>query len=286
MVRDTDLDWQLISARDPFYGVLTNERYLTENLTPGAVEEFYESGRIDVGHTVDTLRGLSGGDFAPDVALDFGCGVGRLTFAMAEYANRVIGVDVAEPMLEVGRQQATQRRVGNVELRTDLPDGGVDWVNSVIVFQHIPPDRGQQLFDDLVGRLRPGGYVSLQLTFFRDRRHTGEVERDLGDYRYDGKVVQLLSPPGADGAGGMSMYDYDLNRVFRTLFTAGVERLGVDHTDHGGCHGVMLHGRKRLDALELTAGAPEPATTAGVPSTTPAALARLRRLRRRLRLRG
>jgi len=285
MVRDTDLDWQLISARDPFYGVLTNERYLTENLTPAVVAEFYESGRIDIDHTVDALRELSGDPFAPEVALDFGCGVGRLTFAMAGYARRVVGVDVAEPMLEVGRQQAAQRGVGNVDLQTDLPVVGVDWVNSVIVFQHIPPDRGQRVFDDLVRLLRPGGYLSLQLTFFRDRRHTGEVERDLGDYRYDGKAVELLSPPSADGAGGMSMYDYDLNRAFHTLFTSGVERLRVDHTDHGGCHGVMLHGRKRLDAPDVVE-AGEAVATAPVPTATPAAMARLRRLRRRLRLRS
>ena len=41
------------------------------------------------------------------------------------------------------------------------------------------------------------------------------------------------------------MYDYDLNRVFRTLFTNRVERLQVEHTDHAGCHGVYLFGQKR-----------------------------------------
>jgi hypothetical protein len=42
----------------------------------------------------------------------------------------------------------------------------------------------------------------------------------------------------------MSMYDYDLNRVFRTLFLAGIEEVMAKHTDDGGCHGAWFYGQK------------------------------------------
>ena len=71
--------------------------------------------------------------------LDFGCGAGRLTFAMAKYAKEVVGVDVAEGMLRVARERIDVRKIRNVELRTTLPAEQVDWINSLIVFQHIPP---------------------------------------------------------------------------------------------------------------------------------------------------
>jgi cyclopropane fatty-acyl-phospholipid synthase-like methyltransferase len=191
------------------------------------------------------LRRINGGAFSPKSAIDFGCGVGRLSFAMAELCEQVVGVDVAEGMLQVGREQASTRKIRNVDFRTDIPDGPVDWINSLIVFQHIPPARGHQLLAELVDRLSPGGFCSVQLTFFRDQRHSGEINRDIADYRFDGDSVELLSttspPPGE-----MTMYDYDLNRVMRTFFLAGVSPVTVDHTDHAGCHGAWCFGVKRL----------------------------------------
>ena len=188
-------------------------------------------------------------------ALDFGCGVGRMTLAMRKYAREVVGVDVAPGMLDVAREQAAARNVTNVEFRSTLPDQPVDWVNSIIVLQHIPPRRGHMILEQLVALLGPGGWFSVQLTFFRDERHAGEVTRDLADYRYDGETVEVLTSRDAD-VGSMSMYDYDLNRVFRTLFLAGIEEVLARHTDHAGCHGAWLFGLEasadlRRRSLEL-----------------------------------
>lgn len=244
MQRDTDTDWKVIADRQPYFGVLANEQYLPQNLTDDGIEQFYESGRTDIGYVEQMLRKVNDGQFAPKVGLDFGCGVGRLTFAMAERCERVIGVDVAEGMLRVGRDRAKARRIRNVDLRADVPDEPLDWINSLIVFQHIPPARGHELLARMVGQLRVGGLVSVQLTFFRDRRHAGEINRDIADYRFDGSTVEVLStndpPPGE-----MTMYDYDLNQVMRTLFLAGVSPVTVDHTDHAGCHGAWCFGVKR-----------------------------------------
>jgi trans-aconitate methyltransferase len=243
MVRDTDADWNVIATHQPYFGVLANERYLAENLTPDAIEAFYESGQADIDHVMRVLARVTGGEVAPRRGLDFGCGTGRLTFAMAKYAGEVVGVDVAEGMLRIARERALAQKVGNIELRTTLPTEPVDWINSLIVFQHIPPPRGYAMLAELVELLAPGGLVSVQLTFFRDDRHIAEITRDLADYRYDGTTVELLSHAGSP-AGGMSMYDYDLNRVLRTLFLGGIESVTTEHTDHGGSHGAWFYGRK------------------------------------------
>ena len=113
--------------------------------------------------------------------------------------------------------------------------------------QHIPPRRGIELLDEMLARLRPGGFVGIQLTFYHDSRHKGEVDRVLADYRFDGETIDLLSPDEATPAGVMTMYDYDLNRVFMTFFKHGLEELVVQHTDHAGCHGVFVFGRRHGD---------------------------------------
>jgi SAM-dependent methyltransferase len=244
VTRDTDDDWRIIATHQPFYGVLANERYYTHLLTPDAKEEFYASGVADIDYVAGTLAALNGGHFAPTTALDFGCGVGRLTFAMAKYAPSVIGVDVADAMLDVARREAMERGVAGIELQDDLPECRVAWINSHIVFQHIPPERGHEILDRLVQLVEPGGFLSVQVAFFRDGRHKAEVMRDLADYRYDGRYVELLSiEPSEQGA--VSMYDYDLNRVMRTLFTNGFETVVAQHTDHAGCHGAWLFGVKK-----------------------------------------
>lgn len=85
---------------------LANELCLADNLTDETIDEFYSSGRAYIAHVGRVLSGIAPNGFAPEVALDFGCGVGRLTFAMAEQAKRVVGLDVAEGMLNVAWEQA------------------------------------------------------------------------------------------------------------------------------------------------------------------------------------
>ena len=198
--RDTDRDWRIISERDPYFGVLTNNRYLTANLTPEVVEEFYETGRADVARTVEILHAFDP-DFAPEVAVDFGCGVGRLAVRHGRARAPCDRCGCRRNRCSRWHGDARDLGIQNTEWATTLPaGGGVDWINSLIVFQHIPPARGTVLFEELVQLLRPGGFVSVQVTFFRDQRHTGEVHRDLGDYRYDGEVVELLSHDPESGS--------------------------------------------------------------------------------------
>jgi len=242
MPRDTDADWVEIGKAQPFFGVLSNEKYLAQNLDDEAVAEFYESGRADISSTIAKLSQMQGRPFTSNAAIDFGCGTGRLSLAMARHSSVVHGVDVSPAMLEVAAQQAGRSGITNVKFVRSIPDVEVDWVNSLIVFQHIPPRRGINLLEELLRHLRPGGAISLQLTFFKDRSHMGELQRDLAEYRYDGESVQLLTTAQDNPPGAMTMYDYDLNAVLSTVFMSGIGELVVHHTNHSGCHGVYLFG--------------------------------------------
>jgi hypothetical protein len=146
-------------------------------------------------------------------------------------------------MMDIAEREAQERGITGIEWRTELPSVQLDWVNSHIVFQHIPPERGYAIFDRLLELLAPGGLLSVHVTFFRDRGHVAEITRDLGDYRFDGKTVELLSV-AAGKPGDMTMFDYDLNRLLRSLFRHDFAAVTCEHTDHGGCHGVVLYGVK------------------------------------------
>ena len=57
---------------------------------------------------------------ASDNVLDVGCGCGATTIQVAKMSEAVVGVDVSEEMLAVGRQRADVAGVANVEFVTGL----------------------------------------------------------------------------------------------------------------------------------------------------------------------
>lgn len=236
-MRDTDSDWADIARSEPYYGVITDPANLRGNLTPEALERFWESGRQDMQWQLDLLKAHYG-EFLPRVALDFGCGVGRLTRVMSTIAETVYGIDVAPAMLEIARQDAPS----NVVYTQEIPDVELDWINSIIVFQHIHPDRGAQIIADLVSRLRRGGAITLHVTTGRDVSVCHPEGDGCEVVRWNGSEYRsLISAPKS---GGMTMYDYDLGQVMIILNRAGIHRVTMQYTNHASHHGVILIGKK------------------------------------------
>jgi SAM-dependent methyltransferase len=234
-MRDTDADWRQLGATEPYWGVLTHPDYKAANLTPRALESFYATGVDYMAGIVEALARTTGG--APGGrALDFGCGTGRLTEAMCAYADQVTGYDISPGMLEKAR--ARGGRAAYVDV---APAGPFDWINSFIVFQHIPPERGLELIGDLLGRLAPGGRVSLQVTVWREPHL--QPRRPSGWRRLAGPLLSAWRGRRAK-TGLIMMYDYDLSEVVKRFNQAGVAELTLVSTDHGGHHGVILLGRK------------------------------------------
>jgi SAM-dependent methyltransferase len=101
-------------------------------------------------------------------ALDFGCGIGRLTVALADYYDEVLGVDIAQSMVEQARQRnpAPDRIRYEHNANPDLlkfPTGCFDLVCSWIVLQHTPPSVMRAYIAEFVRLVAPGGLVMFQL---------------------------------------------------------------------------------------------------------------------------
>jgi SAM-dependent methyltransferase len=236
--RDTDADWRELGATEPFWGVLTDPRFRNENLTPEGLDLFYESGRRDIADVAGRLAQIAGDELKVARALDFGCGVGRLSEAMCAYADEVVGYDISPGMLA----QARQRSAGAVRYSDQPLEGAFDWINSFIVFQHIPPERGMALLGDLLDRLAAGGFISLHFTVWREPhlqppRAGGQARRWLQGVKQ--RVAGLRLPTGT-----IHMFDYDLSGIVRELNLRGVQRMSMSSIDHGGHHGVLILARR------------------------------------------
>lgn len=246
---DTDAHWRTLGEVNPYFGVLSDPRFLGTALSAETAAAFYQSGADTVGH----FHGLLRAHFkAPDrfgSGLDFGCGVGRLLAPMAHVADRAVGVDVSEGMRRLALAHLRGLGLEHASVAANLEDaaatGPFDWVNSYVVLQHIPPPRGEALIGQLAGLTAPGGFVSLHVTAARDRRH--RLARFRPPWRgMRTKILRALGWTEAPPAGAelISMFDYDLTRVLRILEGAGFDGFWLLPTDHDGHYGYVIFGRK------------------------------------------
>lgn len=130
-------------------------------------EAFWRRGETVVARMLE----VTGVEVRPDeVVLDIGCGVGRLTRALARRAGQVYGLDVSREMLRLAEQH--NGHLDNVEwVHGDgaglggVADASVDGCFSHVVFQHVPDPAVTLEYVREMGRvLRPGGWALFQVS--------------------------------------------------------------------------------------------------------------------------
>lgn len=158
-------DWTTLGATDPLWAV-----HVAPDKRDGRwdVDEFLGLGRRDVAIAREWLTRLGLPATWPKV-LDFGCGAGRLSQALAEYADEVAGVDVSGPMLATARSLDRSggkcRFVHNEapDLRI-FPDDEFDLVYCELVLQHLPIKVIEGYLAEFMRVLRIGAVAVLQCT--------------------------------------------------------------------------------------------------------------------------
>jgi SAM-dependent methyltransferase len=152
-------------------------------------EEFLASGEQDVAREVDPFLGLLARPAGAATALDIGCGVGRLSRALATRFAQVEGIDISPPMIAEAHRLAppvptnVRYQVCAGDGSIPLPDASVDLAFSYLVLQHVPTRRLVDAYLRSLGRvLRPGGVARLQVN--GHRRPLGQrlqVRLDVSD---------------------------------------------------------------------------------------------------------
>jgi SAM-dependent methyltransferase len=169
-VRRYQKDWNRLALREPYYAVITDSRFLTRNLDDETLRQFFQGGEADVQRLLSEITTCSGQNFRPRAALDFGCGVGRLTLALARRAEHVTGCDTSPTMLAIATRNASAARAQNAEFVSTLDqvvDKKFDFICSLLVFQHIPAGDGLALLSALLRLLAPGGILAVHFTLRR-----------------------------------------------------------------------------------------------------------------------
>jgi SAM-dependent methyltransferase len=137
---------------------------------PGIANEesaFFLSGQFDYDRYVKPFLAKMQFDPADKVALEIGCGIGRIARSMTGHFREYIGVDVSPEMIRkaasYGIPHATFRAVSGADL-AGIPAGSIDFVFSFAVFQHVPDKAAIfNYFAETARVLRHGGIFRLHM---------------------------------------------------------------------------------------------------------------------------
>lgn len=247
----TDTDWENWGKQNPYYGVLSSDDFKGKTLPREAAETFYKLGESDIDEAMQTIAQLNNNQIPKfRSAVDFGCGVGRLTVPIARYAKAVRGLDVSPSMVKLAQHNIPRAAKQKVSFKTsddslhNLP-ASFDFVYSYIVLQHIPVTRGMSIMARLLSNLDTGGFAALHVTYSRNAPRHKKVLLWFREH------VPLLHPLAnvltgkPAGTPLMRMHLYDLNKVLRLYEVHGITNIHVSLTDHGGYKGAMLIGKKQ-----------------------------------------
>ncbi len=239
---NTDQAWREWGRRDPYYGVLSDQRFRRDNLADN-IASFHESGIVHWAMIRANLERLYSVQ-APGTVVDFGCGVGRILQAIAKEASCAIGIDVSEDMLAEARRNCPNAILIASDDTLSRLAGPVDLVHSFIVLQHIPVPRGMNFMRILLDKLAPGGTSAFHITLRRPQRIVNRIVYFM-KHRLPGmRVVFNLLQGKKINEPVMQMNEYDLPAVLNMFTSAQMGDIVLLPVDAGGTHGVLIFARK------------------------------------------
>lgn len=157
-------NWEKWSDRDPLFSILSNPE---KKGNKWQLDEFFETGKNEIKLVMKEIDSL-GIRLPRRKALDFGCGVGRLTQAIAQEFDEVYGVDISLNMIDLankynkygGKCKYYLNEKGDLNL---FCNDYFDFIYSSLVLMHIDPKYSLNYIKEFLRILSSDGLIIFQL---------------------------------------------------------------------------------------------------------------------------
>lgn len=221
-------NWEEFGTSQPFSAVLTDFEETDK-------DEFFALGRKEVEGLLGLLQQV--GWEPRGSALDFGSGLGRLSQALSAHFESVLGVDVAQSMVDKATRLNTSgdRCRFMVNTRPDLsilPSESVDLVYTNLVLQHMAPRYEAAYIREFFRVVKPSGIVAFQVC---DPVRGQMIKANAPEW--------LLRPyrrlRGKAQGPAMQMYGMSRDRIERVVTSAGSSVLLQTQMDSPGYPGRL-----------------------------------------------
>lgn len=243
------VEWSMMGKERAWWSVLTNYEQVPE-IPEAEKVKFYQSGVDDVQGNFITgesspveIEMRSTGEMGS--VLDFGCGLGRMAFALAKHFQEVTCVDQSVFHLRTAKEEWQKRKspgdaevsfvVSSPDLLSAVQGKRFDVVHTVVVMQHMAAPLQQVYLEQFCDVLKPGG---------RGWVHIPIDIKGKGDH---------CDLEGSIKEGGMQMHSTPAHAIERFMSRRGCDVHLVDVGDWGiggGMTAGLVHFKKRADGSQ------------------------------------
>lgn len=181
------------------------------------------------------------------VALDYGCGPGRMVKRMSKFLGEVDGVDISEYLIEVAEKNKPAFSSFYVTNGDGIPDtvhSDYHFIYSTLCLQHIPVrSLRKKIIDSCYEHLAPGGILVIQALF----NFKGVIPDNHRDW-----LAEYVDAPSTNSAhdahitnNTMKYVEEDFSKFKK--FSFWFDRSWyTDQTTLEGCSAIYLCGKKQL----------------------------------------
>jgi ubiquinone/menaquinone biosynthesis C-methylase UbiE len=158
-LNETMRDWDSLAEKDALWSILTDASKANGQWD---IAEFMATGKAEMKTVMDHLTEINCVPMRNGSALDFGCGVGRLTQSMAGQFASCVGVDISGQMIRRAislNRHAHCRYITNASTRLPFADASFAFVYSNIVLQHVPRRLSTAYVREFIRVLAPAGVL-------------------------------------------------------------------------------------------------------------------------------
>ncbi len=224
-LQELQRNWEGYAQADPFWSICTDPEKRNKKWDE---REFFETGTREIAKILGYVRSCGLRPTGP--ALDFGCGVGRLTQALSEHFEECWGVDISPTMIDLAKRfHVDNPRCRFLVNATDnlqtFSDDYFGFAYTSIVLQHIKRRFVEHYVQDLIRVLKPGGIFIFQVP---DRDASGIVRRVRNKLRLRGRIRRFVL---RQAVFNIEMHCISEKHVRKLLHTSNAELIDVKLTN-------------------------------------------------------